>query len=346
VKDARSAQAEFSSDLDSAFAAALQRWADQAVLAGAQVTSVRPMPGNAGLSFGFEVNAGGSVTAFVIRLAPPGLRKRGNTDVLRQVPLLKVLGEAGIPVARVVSWTDDPGLFGTDAIIQEWVDGLPLHMSDASLSVRSADNEALVGRAVDVLAAIHQLDWQAMLPGWESPRAVAEEVDFWLLLVERTNDTTTVAAARRLAVQLKDTQPPDPPIGLLHGDYHTNNILFTPSGEIAAIVDWELAGVGAQLLDLGWLSLLTDPTAWAPEYRSRMRVQISPERLLARYQNRSGTDAEHFDWYRALACYRFAVITAFNLRLHRTGRRPDPWYETLASSIPVLLGRGSELISA
>lgn len=346
MKDVGSPQAESSSDADSTLAAALQHWADRAVLAGAKVTSVRPMPGNAGLSFGFEVDVGGSVTAFVIRLAPPGVRKRGNTDVLRQVPLLKVLGEAGIPVAHVVWWTDDPGLFGTDAIIQEWVDGRPLHMFDASASVISADSEALLGHAVDVLAAIHQLDWQAMLPGWESPRGAAEEVDFWLPLVERTDDTTTVAAARRLAVRLKDTHPPDPPIGVLHGDYQTNNILFTPAGEIAAIVDWELAGVGAQLLDLGWLSVMTDPAAWAPEHRSRMRVQIAPERLLTRYQNRSGTDVEHFDWYRALACFRFGVITAFNLRLHRTGRRPDPWYETLESSIPALLGRGSELVSA
>jgi hypothetical protein len=46
------------------------------------------------------------------------------------------------------------------------------------------------------------------------------------------------------------------------------------------------------------------------------------------------------DWCRALACYRFGVIAAFNLYLHRTGRRADSTYERLETSVPVLFERG------
>jgi hypothetical protein len=38
------------------------------------------MPGNAGLSFGFDV-LDGSRHRYVIRLAPHGVRRSGNTDV-------------------------------------------------------------------------------------------------------------------------------------------------------------------------------------------------------------------------------------------------------------------------
>ena len=49
-------------------------------------------------------------------------------------------------------------------------------------------------------------------------------------------------------------------------------------------------------------------------------------------------------WFRAFAGYRFGVITAFNLMLHRRGKRHDPSWEEIALSAPRLFERGRELI--
>ncbi len=49
-------------------------------------------------------------------------------------------------------------------------------------------------------------------------------------------------------------------------------------------------------------------------------------------------------WHRALAGYAFAVIAAFNLMLHRRGKRVDPHHELLAPSIPRLLERALEVL--
>ena len=38
-------------------------------------------------------------------------------------------------------------------------------------------------------------------------------------------------------------------------------------------------------------------------------------------------------WFRALAAYKFAIITGFNLALHRRGKRPDPLWERIGQSI-------------
>lgn len=311
----------------------------------ARLKVVHPMPGNAGLSFGFTVETPGAETPFVIRLAPPGVRRRGNTDVLRQVPLLRALADAGIPVAPVVWSTDDPAWFGTDAVIQEWVPGRPLHMYDAASSVATTEPLILVQRAVEVLADIHRVPWRDMLPEWETPRDSDQEIDFWLPLMNRAADGETLAAAVALAAQLKATKPAAVQLGVMHGDYQTHNILYRADGAILAVVDWELAGIGAQLIDLGWLSMMTDPAAWAPEHASRMRVVTSPSWLRQRYEEASGAPVDGFEWYRSIACYRFAVIAAFNLRLHRTGRRVDAWYENLASSIPTLLEYGWRLVA-
>jgi aminoglycoside phosphotransferase (APT) family kinase protein len=303
------------------------------------------MPGNAGLSFGFTVAAAEAGSRYVIRLAPPGVRKQGNTDVLRQVPLLDALSAAAIPVARVVFSTADPAWFGTDAMIQEFVSGLPLHMHHADSSVAADDPLPLVGAAVDVLAAVHRLPWTEVLPDWETPRDHEAEIDFWLPLMRRAGDEADRDSAEQLVARLKQTRPHDIPTGIMHGDYQTNNVLYHPSGQVLAVVDWELAGIGPQLLDLGWLSMMTDPQAWAPDYAARLRVLAPPAWLRERYEAAAGLTVAGYDWYRALACYRFASIVAFNLRLHRTGRRVDPWYENLASSIATLLSYGSELLA-
>ena len=51
---------------------------------------------------------------------------------------------------------------------------------------------------------------------------------------------------------LEANRPEPSPTGIIHGDYHLANVMFRPdAGEIAAIVDWELATQGDPLIDLG-----------------------------------------------------------------------------------------------
>ncbi len=50
-------------------------------------------------------------------------------------------------------------------------------------------------------------------------------------------------------------------------------------------------------------------------------------------------------WYRALAGYRFGVITGLNVMLHRTGKRVDPEWEHIALSAPALFNRAADLLT-
>jgi aminoglycoside phosphotransferase (APT) family kinase protein len=324
--------------------ARLQRWADSEVLAGGRVSGLAPMPGNAGLSFGFDVVDGDSIVvrSLVVRFAPPGVRRSGNTDVLRQVPLLQALPRAGVPVAPLVWWTGDEEWFGTDAIVQERLTARPLRLWDGGDGV--PDPEPYLRSAVGVLARLHALDWERLLAGWESPRPVAEEIAFWDRLLVKHPEPGWTEAGQALAADLRRTDPGRHRTGLFHGDFHTNNVLFDDDARVAAVVDWEIAGIGATGLDLGWLALMTDPTCWHPDQGAAMRVVAEPAWLRAEYETAAGVAAPDLDWYEALACYRFGAIAGFNVRLHRTGRRPDPLYEDMASSVPVFFARGRELV--
>lgn len=308
------------------------------------------MPGNSGLSFGFDVRDADAarVASLVIRLAPPGVRRQRNTDVLRQVPLLGALEGAGVPIAPLVWSTDDESWFGTDAIIQRRLASKPLHMSDPALGIPVAegDTEPYLQRAATALVDIHSIDWRRSLADWEPVRSPADEIASWWPVVTKSDETHWVAAAGRLRDALLQTVPQTHPVGLFHGDYQTNNILFDDGdGAITAIVDWEIAGLGPQLLDLGWLSMMTDPSCWDHPQRTVLRVVARPADVLHWYEEAAGAAVAGFDWHRALACYRFGAIAAFNVRLHRTGRRVDATYERMASSVPVLFERGTRLLA-
>lgn len=326
----------------------LQSWAKQVVAEGAHVSRVRTMPGNSGLSFGFEVADGsGGHRALVIRLAPPGVRRSGNTDVLRQVPLLESLTSGGVPVAPLQWWTDDERWFGTDALVQTLLPALPLHMNDATLSlqVEDAGVPRLLERAVHTLVTVHRLPLDS-LRGWDGPRTIASELEFWDRILEKAGDPGWYAAGRALREVLTELAPEQPRTGLFHGDYQTNNVLFDEDGRVAAVVDWEIAGIGPQGMDLGWLAMMCDPTCWHPSYQARMRVVVRPGLLRRWYEEADEATFKHMDWYQGFACLRFGAIAAFNYRLHRTGRRVDASYERMASSVEVLLRRGREMAAA
>lgn len=328
--------------------AAAQEWARAVIDPGATVGDAWPMPGNAGLSFGCDVRtatAPGGVLPLVIRLAPPGVRRRGNTDVLRQVPLLRALGAGGVPVAAVRFATDDPRWFGTDALIQDRLDALPLHMTVPALSVAPDDRVdplPYLGQAVDALAAVHAVPAPA---GWEPPRALPDEIAFWAPLLDRADDPAWKRDGEALRDALLAALPADPAVGIFHGDYHTNNVLYDAAGTLSAIVDWEIAGVGAQLLDLGWLATFTDPGSWDPTHAGHMRVVADPAWLRERYEQASGRSTDRFGFFRALACYRFGAISVLNVRLHRSGKRIDESWERFALSISALFRSGLRFLA-
>jgi aminoglycoside phosphotransferase (APT) family kinase protein len=194
-------------------------------------------------------------------------------------------------------------------------------------------------QAVDALASVHALDWRRQLADWSPPLSAPGAVRYWDRIVERAAEPDWTTMATRIRDLLIDTAPPSCHTGIFHGDYQTNNVLFDETGDLIGIVDWEISGIGPTGVDLAWLAMWSDPTCWHPDFGSTMRVRVEAEALVNRYAATSGRPIESWTWYRALACYIFAVIVGFNTRLHRTGRRVDPWYEVLAPSVPVLHDR-------
>jgi aminoglycoside phosphotransferase (APT) family kinase protein len=321
-------------------APALAAWAEVHYGEGATVSAVETMPGHAGLSFGFDVRSGYQHDRLVIRLPPKGVRRSGNTDVLRQVPLLTAVAEAGIPVPPVRWWGEDERWFGVPYLVVDRIDGATLDLRHPAPEFGAI--EPLVDQAVDALGRVHALDWTRALAGWSEPRDLADEIQFWDPILAKGGDPQWMAMGETVRALLLEQLPVEPAVGLFHGDFQVSNLLFH-EGRLAAVLDWEISGIGAVLLDLGWFLMMTDPESWDAGLGS-LAAAPPAARVVDRYERATGRSAADIGWYRALAGYRFGAISAFNVMLHRSGKRPDPQWDVLAPSINALFGRAEAML--
>lgn len=316
----------------------------------ATVADVEVMPGHAGFSYGFKATYGGEAEArrsedYVIRLPPRGVRFEGPADMLRQVRVLNALRESKVPVAPVRWSGDDPRWFGRPYFVVPRLDGDTLRVTrgEWGAALDAAALREMARQTLSALAALHAIDWRSALPEWGPPLAPEQDVVRWDRFCERTADPKLLEIAPVVRRRLLDAVPSMPRTGIFHGDFQWANLFFDRDRRLLAVIDWELAGIGPVLNDLGWIMVFSDPESWADSGRVAAAVP-SPVELGAMYAEVSQIEPHDVRWYRALAAYKFAIIGGFNLMLHRRGKRHDPLWEELAPSVPRLLERASDVL--
>jgi aminoglycoside phosphotransferase (APT) family kinase protein len=307
------------------------------------------LPGHAGLSYSFELTYRAGATPrterLVIRLAPEGVPIAGPTDVVRQARIMASLFGTAVPVPSIKWYDSDPRWFGRPFFVVGFLNGDKLALGEGTYT--SAETRAMVKQAVDALAALHAVPWEPRREAWGEPLSLADEMKRLDNLLDRpTLDPKVVGRGPLLRERLRQSLPSPKRVhvGCVHGDFQWSNCLFD-AGRLNAVIDWELSQIGATLIDLGWLSLFSDHESWETQNLVPPHVP-HPEQIAELYASKasSAIDMGQVRWFQAFAGYRFGVITAFNLMLHRRGKRPDPTWEDIALSGPRLFERGLELL--
>jgi aminoglycoside phosphotransferase (APT) family kinase protein len=318
----------------------------------AEVRSVAALPGHAGQSYSFDLeyhaleyraNDRPLREKLVLRLAPEGVRIAGPADVARQARIMASLADTAVPVPPIKWFDDDQRCFGRPYFVAAFVAGDKLALGTHEFN--HDEQRALARITLQTLAALHCVPWEPRRAAWGEPCALADEMARLDTLLDRpTLEPAMVGRAWELRERMLSTLPPAPRIGCVHGDLNWSNCLYQ-NGALRAVIDWELAQIGAVLIDLGWICLFSDRATWVKQDLVPQHIP-APEELVAIYREYSPvpvSDAEAA-WFRAFACYRFGVITAFNVMLHRRGKRPDPTWEDIALTGPRLFERGLELM--
>jgi aminoglycoside phosphotransferase (APT) family kinase protein len=328
-------------------AAGLAEWARLRHGADVRVSEVRDLGGHSGDTFGFTLTGRDTLTELVARVAPAGVKHSGSTDVLRQAPLLRTLREHGAAVAEVVDAFDDSRIFDAPCLIVTRLAGKPLIMGpDAGRSwMTDREREAAHRLCAGELARINAVD-PAELAAWEEPRSPTDEIRAWDRIWDKSPEPNWSKSGLALRDALLGSAPASWTLGVCHGDFQTNNVLFEcQAGTIAigGVVDWEVAHLGAVEHDLAWFLMMNDAEAWDPV---ELRGNMEPRSIAEAYQDAAGRTLSNLSWFQALACYRIAAIAAYNIRLHRSGRRPDIAWERASRSMPRFFERAQALLEA
>jgi aminoglycoside phosphotransferase (APT) family kinase protein len=299
-----------------------------------RVTSVKLIPeGHSGFTYFVDVEGGDGPSRYVLRLPPPGARIAGPADVVRQGRIMSALHDAGLPTPRIPATSSEAVIDGRPFILMEAVDGT--RIEKAATEHKAID---IASSAVDVLKRLHTLPLARTGIGDEESVGLQSEMMRWAMLMQRAPEELTVRAGELgglLAIQIPAERAPT----LVHGDYHYGNMLFS-GPDVVAVLDWEIAQLGQPLLDLGCLCIVSIRRQYQGAPNPGGAIDVSVAELYHLY----GADPEEMNWYAAMSLYKYASIFGYNLMLHRRGKRPDPMYEGLTTTITGMIEEGIQLL--
>lgn len=258
---------------------------------------------------------------YVFRRGPHHLRPVSNSVILRETRVLDALSDTDVPHAPLIAVCSDPAVLG-DAVfyLMEPVDGfnagaglLPLHASDAA--VRHAMGLSMA----DAAAQLGAVDHVAVgLSDFGKPDGFLDrQVPRWLKELESYNSLENypgpdIGDIGAVAAWLRQYQPSSFKPGIMHGDYHAANVMFSPTGpDVVAIVDWEMSTIGDPLQDLGWMLATWHQPGKDPVLPNELMASSglpTPAELIERYARNTERDLSQIDWYTVLACFKLAVI--------------------------------------
>ncbi|MBA4780390.1 MAG: phosphotransferase family protein [Blastomonas sp.] len=259
--------------------------------------------------------------AYVLRRPPPVPRANSNDTMRREARVLAALDGSAVPHPRLIAACSDEEVLGVAFYLMEPVEGFNPTEGLPELHANDADARHRIGLSmVEAIAALGAIDYRAVgLDGFGKPDNYLErQVGRWRAQLAGYADLPgwpgpgAIPGVDRVASWLDAHRPADCHPGIIHGDFHLANVMVRPdSGNLAAVVDWELSTIGDPLLDLGWL-LATWPEDDAPRATDVAITPwegfASPDELVAHYAETSGRDLSALDWYVVLACFKLGII--------------------------------------
>lgn len=325
---------------------------DAAGLGAGPITDLRPIAGGTQNVMVRFARAG---REYVLRRGPEHLRPRTNVSILRETRLLAALAGTDVPHPRLIAACEDPDVLGGAVFyLMEPVDGFNASVELPELHARDAGvRREMCLRLADALAALAAVDHVAVgLGDLGRPEGFLErQVERWLSeLASFATDTFTpqIPGVDDVARWLAERRPAAWTPGIMHGDYHAANVMFSRSGPaVEAIVDWEMVTIGDPLLDLGWLLATWQLPGVGGVFAgplARAGGLPGPDELIARYAAGSTRDLGAIRWYTVLACFKLGIVLEGTYARAHAGLAPMETGEQLHTTTLRLFDRAHELM--
>ena len=309
-------------------ASALQAWiAGRTGIPGITVDEVCPLKGGS-IQENWRVRcsvAGANGAAerrdFVLRKDAPAVIASSRLRA-EEHAILAAACQQGVRVPGTVGYCGDESVIGAPFFLMDWVEGIGLGPRVAKDLSLGGDRTRLGEELGRQLAKIHAI---------RPPRPD-------LAFLSTPDPEPAQAAVRRLRATLDGLGAARPALEwglrwaeleaspclastLVHGDFRTGNYMVDAEG-LTAILDWEFAGWGDPMSDLGWFCA----ECWRFGRNDLEAGGIAPRLAFYRgYEAESGmqVDDDAVRYWEVFAHLRWAVIALEQGERHTSGREPS-----------------------
>ena len=261
-------------------------------------------------------------------------------DVVREGRIMAALAGTAVAVPEVLGVEDDTTVTGAPFLVTAHVDGVVVRDRTVASTLDVAQRAALGRTVVDTLAAIHEVDVDAVGLGDLARRDgyLARQVARWTAQLDGGSDRP-LPVLEALGRALADAVPAQDGVALVHGDFRLDNLIVDLAPDLAAdgapaaapgapaggavvraVLDWELATLGDPLADVGTLLAYWGVPAQdgqpasvlIPDLPTALVGFAGPGELVAGYAAARGIAAdvlaERLRPYLAFAWFRIACI--------------------------------------
>jgi len=236
-----------------------------------------------------------------------------------------------VPVPHVRWYEPDPGPLGSEFYVMDRVRGQgapdypPYVFGSWVTEATPAQRRRIQDHTADIMAAIHAIEVDERIAGvlarpdfGDTPLTQHLAHQRWYY--DWARDGVDFPLIEEALEWLEARRPADDPVGVNWGDARIGNILFDVDGDLSpvAVVDWEMACLGAPEADVAWQLMLHHffcDIAAVMGMDDPMPDFLRVEDFVARYEATAGRRLRHLEWYYVFDHLRFAIISL------RTSRR-------------------------
>ncbi len=258
---------------------------------------------------------------FVLRRQPPGKLLKSAHAVDREYRVIKALAGTDVPVPEVFHLCEDTQVIGSMFYIMALVDGTIFWNSALPEIETPTTRGAMYDEMNRVLAALHSVDIDAAgLGDYGKPGSYFErQLSRWTKQY-RASELERIEEIESLISYLEQNLPQDDgQVGLVHGDFRLDNMMFDMSDvsqpKVIAVLDWELSTLGHPYADLAYQCMqlrLPANIAHAAGLGGLNRDELgipSEQAYIKAYCERRGIDGiDNWTFYLAFSFFRLAAI--------------------------------------
>ena len=267
---------------------------------------------------------------FVVRRPPQGELLPKAHDMHREFTIIDALFPVGVPVAEPIGFCDDRDVCDRHFYVMAKVGGDALYTAEQTAPRLDHAARGRVGESfMAVLAHLHSIDpghvglaelgrhdgyvARQLRTWYGSWTASAEAADY--------DDDRVHALYERLAA----TIPEQGPARVVHGDYGVHNVMVDETGEVVAVLDWEIGTLGDPLADFAYAL-----NAWVEPSDGPNASTVSPtalpgfasrDDLVGYYADRTGADLSQLGYYRSFNSFKTACIVHGVYARYRLGMK-------------------------